>query len=186
MKKLIFLILFFSLISCVNEIKNTNQELNSELDIYNKDDCCKKSTFYKIIEDYLFRKDILFNEFKMYYSVYFFDKEDLKYFTIWTSNSHPNYIEYYNKKNKYRYVNFFINEELVYILTNIDDIDLSIIKCCESVFNHDTILIEDYFTYDGPLYSETYKYYYKDDSVVLEKLAVPILDFLGDVPKKFY
>ena len=187
MKTIIYLFLICFLFSCNlenNKLKDKSDR-QSEI-IETSEDSCINSDFYEIVNNYVIRTKGYFEGFKMYYTIYFFKKNNVNYFTMWAFNSHPDYIEITNPKVDFEYANMQLNNETIYVITNKDDTVLNFISPCENLFNFERIEIEDSFNYDGSWHIETYEYYLEDNNFVVKKLNSPIVDFLGDVPKEFY
>ena len=151
---------------------------------------CFNSDFYKCIQEYIRRTKGFFFDDLEYYSVYFFTKDSIDYFTIWTNYTSPEVeMKYSNPLSNFKYYSLKVNENDVVIVAKDTYNNEQLYQCCEFLIQKDNIpKHENEFsiTYDGRWYIETYSYSLQDGKYVLNKLETPNVEIFGDLPEMFW
>jgi hypothetical protein len=197
MKKLLYLLIFsiFIFTSCRNETKTRN-DINSNTETVNpvQTNDCMDSDLYKCICSYVQTSGVFFIEcFPQYINLYFFSNDTIDYFTIWRDFSLPYYLDVDSTLDF-----FHLKIDLTVcsaFLKNIDNCYLFLIKTIDyntdlyasCLYLPDNRMIQDTVMYnDGRLFIQTYKYHKVGNNFNIEKLEKPIVDFLGNLPERFW
>lgn len=189
MRRSVFIIIaaLVIMISCTEKKTNLNKEdiVISSNDSVNS---CLNSEFHLCVSEYIQKTKGFFCGYPVYYPVYFFTKENIDFFTIWTDFSSPKAsMEYYNPLSNFKYSSLKIDESDVVIIENDTYNNKQLYQCCEFLIKKDSIpKHENYVIYDGRIYIETYSYSLQNGKYVLKKLDSPITDILGELPEMFW
>jgi hypothetical protein len=189
MKILIYFIILLTLacFSCKNnKTKNYNKVLTDT--IYSQTDNCINLELYNFIDTYITKAKEHFMDMVIYYSIYFFKKDTIDYFTIWSGITEPIYYINENSIGKnivLDYFNLKINNKDVFLIKQ-NTYNTDLFKPCIDVF--DDCITKDTINghYDGRLFIQTYKYNKVGNKFNIEKLEKPIVDFLGNLPERFW
>jgi hypothetical protein len=198
MKKLLYLLIFSILIfaSCRNEKKKSN-DINSNIEIADtvQTNDFLESDLCKCICSYVNTSSVSFIEgFPQYINLYFSSKDTVDYFTIWKDLSPPYHLgvdsalDFFHLKIDLTVCSIF--------LKNIDNCYLFLIKpidyntdlytSCIDLFDNRIIQDTVAWNNDGRLFIQTYKYNKVRNKFNIEKLEKPIVDFLGNMPERFW
>jgi len=177
MKKIIIIIITLLLMnSCTWEKKDFNSK--EEIIVLNTDlaDSLFNSEFCKCVYEYIQNTKKSFGGDLMYYSVYFFSKDNIDYFTIWIEYSHNKESVEYNDS-----ISNYIKINDIDVLVVGKEIQLS--QCSnliqeDSIYNHfHTDSYRTIYSYKELYEIETYRYSLQNGKYVLNKLEFPIIDF---------
>jgi hypothetical protein len=119
----------------------------------------------------------------IYYSLFFFNEDTIKYFTMWESFIPANRlnISIDNPLFDTNYLCYNVLERYIFIFNNTGDVNnILFVACNENVLlgqKKKNIDISSILIYDGSFYPITYKYYKKDDDIVIERLDTALLYF---------
>jgi len=165
---LIIIITLFAMSSCAGKKKDLNSK---EEVVVSRTDSVNffNSEFCQCVYEYIkYAK----GGNSMYYSVYFFSKDNIDYFTIWAE-----YISYLERPEYNNSICIKINDIDVLVIGK----DIQLYQCCnliqqDNIYNH-----FHRFIYGIRLFVETYRYSLQQGKYVLDKLDTPIMDFFDDV-----
>lgn len=178
-----FIITSFAMISfssCNNSNLNTHHE---KQEIQTDIDKCLKNEFYKCVNNYIVGIDKKFIiKAKPFYSLYFFEKEDIKYFTIWAFPAFPDYIEVLNPKMKFNYYAFEINDKDLIIIEYDNSKERKLYSKCNKNINlaiKKRSKNKSNINYDGSWFPKTFKYEIENAKIVISISDTLIVDLLG-------
>ena len=171
---IISLLLFTMIFSC-----QSSNEPSGE-----KSQDCLSSELHECIANYIRRYDGRFiEEESLYYSLYLFQKDSLKLFTLWSFTSFPDNIEHYNPDTKFIYSLYDILDRKVIIIHEQGKTPDNLYQGCqeniELAVNQRSKVSDIDVVYDGSLFPETYRYSLGFDKPLIEKSDTFILDILG-------
>ncbi|MDR1347489.1 MAG: hypothetical protein LBJ63_03530 [Prevotellaceae bacterium] len=197
MKKLLYLLILPLLIfaSCRKGTKKHNDvNLNIEITDTSQTNGCLESDLYKCICSYINTSGVSFIEsFPQYVNLYFFSKDTIDYFTIWKDFSLPYHLDIDNTLDFFHfqidltaYSAFLKNINCYLFLIKAIDYNTDLYASCIGLF--DNRIIQDTITWhnDGRLFIQTYKHNKVGNKFNIEKLEKPIVDFLGNLPERFW
>lgn len=200
MKRTVFLVVVFFLgllvaSSCSGTSSKKNQE-NENFDhnqVYK--DSCLQFEIFETIKSYIlsFSSDSIIrgettDEIVAYYSVYFFEKENYHYFTIWVNTSLPHdFLEHQNPMQSFNYSHLNILGSDV-ILIRLYEYSPDVYYCVE--MSRDEMLSKVKMNKfdvvnDGSWYPKSYRYFKDSDTFKIEELEVIKANFLGEEYLRF-
>lgn len=192
-KNYIGIILVFVCVGCTNPTDSKRQidfsGKNIEIEKFAIDSCISTNLFNSINE-YIKEVDGYF-PYKEYvfYSIYFFSREESNYFTIWAFTCFPDYIENYSGNGKFIYYYFSIDDRKIVLITKEGSKENILFLPCnkniEQAIDLKSIRPEYEINYDGSTFPKTYEYFKKGDIITLEMQKDPIIDFLGPSYQRF-
>jgi len=162
--------LMFILLITAFSAKTKSQAIDSVLQV--PIDTCVNAELSKCISNYISKVYWLFpisDTDRVYYTIHFFTKRKVNYFTIWTSY----FLPYKNKKPHDIYFYKINGFDIIFIKYKKDEIPLFNEKCMYKEGGYWDSRME----FDGPVYPRTYIYKEKDGKYTIEKSKKVIFDF---------
>jgi hypothetical protein len=186
--KFIFIVVFsFFTFACAskdskkNKLEDRKVKLENQFDL----DSCMRRELASCIISYLNETDSMFPEFvQIFYSIYFFEKDEKDFFTIWGYNSLPFYIEKHNPSYTFTYTLFKIEDRNIILVKRNDSTRPKLYNMCDEKTGKDKlnqIEKEEYdIIYDGSWFPRTYGYFLKKDNYIISESDSLYVDFLGN------
>ncbi len=176
------ILIFLLILSCIRGKSYVKEKDFQERPVIS--DTCIKTELYECIKNYILENDKKLLDRNSVYSVYFFERDSIDYFTIWVFNSFPKYLEFYNPNISFDFINFKILDRNVVFITRKDSKKIELYNLC---LNNLTKKEDDHYQkeipemiYDGSLFPQTYQYNKVEGKFIILNADTLIIDFLGE------
>lgn len=178
----IFLCFFF--FGCSNS--KTGKQMDSSMNTDEVFDNCTNSEFYKCIKSYIKEFSGRFIPDKFYYSICFFKKDSMDYFTIWSLDLPPND---YMDSLLYNFQYFKVDTFDIVLVNYKNNNELGLYQYCINQFEDIKKIPRtiSHIAYDGSLYPRTYIYLLNQEKEYqIERSDKVFVEFLKDYPIDYF
>ncbi|MDL2283068.1 hypothetical protein LJB94_00955 [Odoribacter sp. OttesenSCG-928-G04] len=192
-RKLLLLILVFASFQGMCGIQGDDFGVHQETTHYDSCRICTSSKFYRVLKEYIGEYRMSHGDTKFFYSIYFFHRDSVDYFTIWVSLLNPESV--FVKKNNYDYYLFNDFEKIdqfnnyIVLVTDHNVLLPKILGSCNEYIRKITLQevpeIITVATNDGSTFPETYRYYSQNGEYFIQEQDEPIIDFYEELLIRF-